>query len=45
MGDQLWVARFLLQRVAEEFGVIASFDPKPIQGQFRRRFELFKTVL
>ncbi|KAH7706535.1 Protein GLN-3 b [Aphelenchoides avenae] len=34
MGDQLWVARFLLQRVAEEFGVIASFDPKPIQGDW-----------
>ena len=33
MGDQLWVARFLLHRVAEEFGVIATLDPKPIQGK------------
>lgn len=32
MGDDLWVARYLLHRVAEEFGVIASFDPKPIPG-------------
>ena len=31
MGDQLWIARFLLHRVAEEFGVIASLDPKPIK--------------
>ncbi|UMM26385.1 hypothetical protein L5515_010113 [Caenorhabditis briggsae] len=34
MGDQLWVARYLLQRVAEEFGVIASFDCKPIKGDW-----------
>jgi glutamine synthetase len=34
MGDQLWVARFLLHRVAEEFGVIATLDPKPIQGDW-----------
>ncbi|CAJ0572253.1 unnamed protein product, partial [Mesorhabditis spiculigera] len=29
MGDQLWIARFLLHRVAEQFGVIISLDPKP----------------
>lgn len=33
MGDELWVARFLLHRVAEEFGVIATFDPKPVSGK------------
>ncbi|PIO67626.1 glutamine synthetase, beta-grasp domain protein [Teladorsagia circumcincta] len=32
MGDQLWMARFLLHRVAEEFGVVASLDPKPIKA-------------
>ncbi len=34
MGDHLWMARFLLQRVAEEFGVVASFDPKPMPGDW-----------
>jgi len=34
MGDQLWIARFLLHRVAEEFGVIVSLDPKPIPGDW-----------
>jgi len=34
MGDELWVARFLLHRVAEEYGVVASLDPKPIQGDW-----------
>ncbi|CAJ0587454.1 unnamed protein product, partial [Mesorhabditis spiculigera] len=29
MGDQLWVSRYLLHRVAEQFGVLVSFDPKP----------------
>lgn len=34
MGDHLWVARFLLHRVCEDFGVVASFDPKPIPGNW-----------
>lgn len=34
MGDHLWVARFLLHRVCEDFGVVASFDPKPISGNW-----------
>lgn len=34
MGDHLWVARFILNRVCEDFGVVASFDPKPIPGNW-----------
>ncbi|KAK9532850.1 hypothetical protein VZT92_010215 [Zoarces viviparus] len=34
MGDQLWVARFLLHRVSEDFGVVASLDPKPMKGNW-----------
>lgn len=34
MGDHLWVARFILHRVCEDFGVVASFDPKPITGNW-----------
>ena len=34
MGDHLWVARFLLSRVAEEFGAKISFHPKPIPGDW-----------
>lgn len=30
MGDDLWMGRFLLHRVAEDFGVVASMDPKPM---------------
>lgn len=32
MGDHLWVARFLLHRVCEDFGILASLDPKPLKG-------------
>lgn len=28
IGDSLWVARYLLQRVAEDFNVSISFEPK-----------------
>lgn len=34
MGDHLWMARFLLHRVAEDFGVCATFDPKPMIGDW-----------
>ncbi|CAG0896348.1 unnamed protein product, partial [Cyprideis torosa] len=34
MGDDLWMARYLLHRVAEEFGVIVTFDPKPVRGDW-----------
>eukprot|EP01083_Nonionella_stella_P160705 525588_1 len=33
-GDQLWLARYMLHRVAEDFGVIVSFDPKPVKGDW-----------
>ncbi|KAK8197509.1 hypothetical protein HDK77DRAFT_20084 [Phyllosticta capitalensis] len=34
MGDQLWMSRFILHRVAEEFGVKVTFNPKPIPGDW-----------
>ncbi|CAG8533477.1 6074_t:CDS:2 [Racocetra persica] len=34
MGDHLWMARFLLKRVAEDFGAVVSFHPKPIKGDW-----------
>ena len=34
MGDDLWMARFLLHRIAEEFGVVVSMDPKPMMGDW-----------
>lgn len=34
IADELWIARFLLHRVAEEFGVIATLDPKPMPGDW-----------
>jgi len=34
MGDHLWMSRFILHRVCEDYGVIASFDPKPIPGDW-----------
>ena len=34
VADQLWVARWLLYRVAENFGVAATLDPKPVKGDW-----------
>lgn len=34
MGDHLWVARYLLHRVAEDFGVVVTLDPKPVEGNW-----------
>lgn len=33
-GDELWVSRYILQRVCEDFGVVCSIDPKPIDGDW-----------
>ncbi|KAF5734583.1 glutamine synthetase nodule isozyme [Tripterygium wilfordii] len=33
-GDELWVARYLMERITEIAGVVLSFDPKPIQGDW-----------
>ena len=32
--DQFWMARFILQRVCEEFGVGVTFEPKPVKGDW-----------
>jgi len=33
-ADQLWMARYILHRVGESFGITAEFDPKPMQGDW-----------
>uniref|UniRef100_A0A3P8UVW8 Glutamine synthetase n=1 Tax=Cynoglossus semilaevis TaxID=244447 RepID=A0A3P8UVW8_CYNSE len=32
MGDHLWMARYILHRVCEEFKVIATLDVQPVSG-------------
>ncbi|XP_017851382.1 glutamine synthetase 2 cytoplasmic isoform X1 [Drosophila busckii] len=34
VGDDLWMARFLMHRIAEEFGIVATLDPKPMPGDW-----------
>ncbi len=34
LADQLWVARWLLFRIAEDFDVYATLEPKPILGDW-----------
>ena len=34
IGDQLWMARWLLFRIAEEFDVYATLEPKPVLGDW-----------
>ncbi len=33
-GDQIWVARYLLERTAEKYGVAINWHCKPIQGDW-----------
>ena len=33
-GDHLWMARFLLLRIAEQNGVSIDFEPKPLKGEW-----------
>jgi glutamine synthetase len=34
IGDQLWMARWLLFRIAEDFSVFATLEPKPMLGDW-----------
>ena len=34
VGDELWIARWLLYRIGEDFGVRATLDPKPVKGDW-----------
>ena len=34
VSDQLWIARWLLHRVAEKHDIAVSFDPKPAEGDW-----------
>ncbi len=33
-GDQLWVARYMLERVAEQHGIRINLEPKPVAGDW-----------
>ena len=34
VADHLWMARWLLYRIAEDYGVSATLDPKPVKGDW-----------
>ena len=34
MSDQLWIARYLLNRISEDYGVEVSYDNKPMKGDW-----------
>jgi glutamine synthetase len=34
VADQLWIARWLLERLGEEFEMSVSFEPKPVSGDW-----------
>ncbi|CAG7836059.1 unnamed protein product [Allacma fusca] len=34
LGDDLWMSRYLLHRVAEDFGISVTLDPKPVPGNW-----------
>jgi len=33
-GDEVWVSRYILERVAEKYGVSVCLEPKPIKGDW-----------
>ena len=34
VADELWIARWLLYRIAEDFGISATLDPQPVKGDW-----------
>ncbi|MCH2201231.1 MAG: glutamine synthetase beta-grasp domain-containing protein [Fuerstiella sp.] len=33
-GDQIWVARYLLERAGEKYGIAVDWHPKPVKGDW-----------
>lgn len=33
-ADDLWISRYILHRVAEDYGVVVTLDPKPMEGSW-----------
>jgi glutamine synthetase len=33
-GDQLWISRYIMERVCEDHNIIVNFEPKPIEGNW-----------
>ena len=34
VGDQLWIARYLMQRISEQYGLTINLHPKPVKGDW-----------
>ena len=34
VGDQVHLARWLLHRLGENFGIVTTFNPKPVRGDW-----------
>ena len=34
VGDEVMVARWLLHRLGEQFGIVCTFHPKPVKGDW-----------
>jgi len=34
IGDQIWIARWLLYRIAEDYNISATLTPKPVKGDW-----------
>ena len=34
IGDQIWISRWLLYRIAEDYNISATLDPKPVKGDW-----------
>ena len=34
VGDHTWIARWLIYRLGEDFGITATLDPKPVRGDW-----------
>ena len=34
VGDEVMIARWLLHRLGEQFGIVCTFNPKPVQGDW-----------
>ena len=45
VGDQVHLARYLLHRLGEDFNIVATFNPKPMKGDWNGEHLILDSVL
>ncbi len=45
VGDEVMIARWLLHRLGEQFGIVCTFNPKPVKGDWNGALQVLEVPM